>query len=112
MSIDYVDFDEYRRQRGELNEEEFEAVRRYLPGQREIITKISFRKFLLSTNLAHLVDDNDYEVASNIVGALGDRVPILEEDPRIINFHWVLAESYLMQGKDPDLIYAFRFPNL
>ena len=112
MLTDIVEFDQYLHQRGELNETEFNAVKSYETTSQDALSKIMFRKFLTATNLAHLVDESDYEVASKILGALKDRVPVLEQNPGIPNFYWVLTETYLMRGKIPEIIYQAKFPNL
>lgn len=99
-------FETYKANKGELNEQEYAAVKSYNPSKQD--------RALAHKSLENVkgpgyekIEEPDVEMVAKLVGALGNRVP-REIDSDKPHSMWLFTESWIIQGK----VYSYGAPKI
>jgi hypothetical protein len=100
-------YETYKANGGELNREEFQAVRSYVPSPEDLEKAMRYIRTASLSPPDCTPTDKDIETAARIIGALGNKIPGNLE--KYVNSrNWLFAETHLVQTN----VYGSRFSEL
>ena len=108
-----VDYQTYKQNKGQLNEREFEAARRYSPTESELDSANQIVADFINRSGGYRpegIDGQTVGLVAQLVGATENRIPKTPDGSK--SDLWILTETYALRGLNPESLFTASMGNL